>query len=78
MGTIDAIFVHQEPDVTKAKGWRTRLRMVAVSMLGFGANRRAKRRSRSALRELTPDQLRDVGLTPGDVRREVAKSFFWG
>jgi uncharacterized protein YjiS (DUF1127 family) len=35
-----------------------------------------KRRSRLALRDLTEDQLRDIGLTPKDVSQELAKSFF--
>lgn len=36
-----------------------------------------KRESRWVLRDLTDDQLRDVGLTPSEARTEVSKSFFW-
>ncbi|NKJ05783.1 MULTISPECIES: DUF1127 domain-containing protein [Rhizobium] len=36
-----------------------------------------KRESRCVLRELTDDQLRDVGLTRSEARTEVSKSFFW-
>jgi uncharacterized protein YjiS (DUF1127 family) len=36
-----------------------------------------KRESRWVLRDLTDDQLRDVGLTPSEARSEVSKSFFW-
>ncbi|TIX88980.1 DUF1127 domain-containing protein [Rhizobium sp. P44RR-XXIV] len=36
-----------------------------------------KRESRRALRDLTNDQLSDVGLTRSEARAEVSKSFFW-
>ena len=35
-----------------------------------------RRRSRLALQQLTPDQLRDVGLTPADASFE-ARRVFW-
>lgn len=38
---------------------------------------REKRAGRMALRELTDDQLRDIGVTPEEARREIGKSFFW-
>ncbi|WP_416066319.1 DUF1127 domain-containing protein [Rhizobium sp. ZK1] len=36
-----------------------------------------KRASRRSLRELTADQLKDIGLSQSDAAREVGKSFFW-
>lgn len=36
-----------------------------------------KRESRWVLRDLTDDQLRDVGLTRSEATTEVSKSFFW-
>jgi uncharacterized protein YjiS (DUF1127 family) len=38
---------------------------------------RQKRESRRVLRELTDDELRDIGLSRQDVAREVSKSRFW-
>jgi len=77
MGTIDAIEVNREAIVTVARRKRIPLYGVARIVIDWIVDRSAKRRSRSGLRDLTPDQLRDIGLTPSDVRREVAKSFFW-
>jgi uncharacterized protein YjiS (DUF1127 family) len=37
-----------------------------------------KRESRWTLRDLTDDQLRDIGLTHSEAKTEVSKSFFWG
>ncbi|MBM7047938.1 MULTISPECIES: DUF1127 domain-containing protein [Rhizobium] len=37
-----------------------------------------KRESRWVLRDLTDDQLCDIGLTRSEARTEVSKSFFWG
>ena len=37
----------------------------------------SKRNTRASLRELTNDELRDIGVTPAEARREVAKSWFW-
>lgn len=37
----------------------------------------AKRESRWVLRELTDDQLRDIGLTRREAATEAKKSFFW-
>ncbi|MBB3657064.1 uncharacterized protein YjiS (DUF1127 family) [Rhizobium sp. BK650] len=36
-----------------------------------------KREGRRSLRELTADQLKDIGLSQSDAAREVGKSFFW-
>ena len=36
-----------------------------------------KRHTRYALLELTDEQLRDVGLTRSEARREAGKSYFW-
>jgi len=36
-----------------------------------------KREGRLALRGLTADQLKDIGLSRSDAAREVGKSFFW-
>lgn len=36
-----------------------------------------KRESRWVLRELTDDQLRDIGLTRREAATEAKKSFFW-
>lgn len=36
-----------------------------------------KRNGRFVLRELTDDQLQDIGLTRSEADREVSKSFFW-
>ena len=37
-----------------------------------------KRETRWDLRDLTDDQLRDIGMTPAEARAEVNKSWFWG
>ncbi|MEZ2127381.1 MULTISPECIES: DUF1127 domain-containing protein [unclassified Sinorhizobium] len=36
-----------------------------------------KRKGRRALRELTDDQLKDIGLTRAEAMKEVSKSYFW-
>ncbi|WP_245512844.1 DUF1127 domain-containing protein [Rhizobium sp. BK376] len=36
-----------------------------------------KRESRRTLRDLTDDQLNDIGITRREARTEVSKSFFW-
>nr|WP_246780897.1 DUF1127 domain-containing protein [Rhizobium sp. BK602] len=38
---------------------------------------RQKRETRWTLRDLTDDQLRDIGLTRSEAMIEVGKSFFW-
>ncbi|NLS15956.1 DUF1127 domain-containing protein [Rhizobium sp. P40RR-XXII] len=37
-----------------------------------------KRETRWDLRDLTDDQLRDIGMTRAEARIEVSKSWFWG
>lgn len=37
-----------------------------------------KRNTRRDLRDLTDDQLRDIGVTRSEARTEVNKSWFWG
>lgn len=37
----------------------------------------SKRNTRATLRELTDDELRDIGVTRAEARREVSKSWFW-
>ena len=77
MGSIDTICAESKMPSTKSPDWLGILRAAAMAILEQFSDRRAKRRSRAALRSLTADQLRDVGLTPDDVRREAAKSSFW-
>ena len=36
-----------------------------------------KRRTRYGLLEMTDDQLRDIGISRDDARREIGKSFYW-
>lgn len=36
-----------------------------------------KRESRRALRDMTREQLLDIGLSPGEAAKEVSKSYFW-
>ncbi|TCL73558.1 DUF1127 domain-containing protein [Rhizobium sp. BK251] len=36
-----------------------------------------KRKGRRVLRQLSPEQLNDIGLSQSDVAREIGKSFFW-
>ncbi|QFY60236.1 DUF1127 domain-containing protein [Rhizobium grahamii] len=40
-------------------------------------NWHAKRESRRVLPFLTDDELRDIGITRSEARKEVSKSFFW-
>jgi uncharacterized protein YjiS (DUF1127 family) len=46
-------------------------------LLAAVGHRLEKRRSRRTLRELTEDELRDVGLTRAEARAETANSWFW-
>jgi len=36
-----------------------------------------KRRTRHALVEMTEEQLRDIGVSRSEARREIGKSFYW-
>lgn len=38
---------------------------------------RMKRRTRRSLLDLTEGQLSDIGISRGEARREVGKSFYW-
>ena len=38
---------------------------------------RMKRRTRRSLLDLTEEQLRDIGISRSEARREVGKSFYW-
>lgn len=76
MGTIDAIAIERDT----RDGFILPKRASRLGISGLCVGLRAwsvKRRSRSALRDLTEDQLWDIGLTPKDVGRELAKSSFW-
>ncbi|QKV18041.1 DUF1127 domain-containing protein [Oricola thermophila] len=81
MVSIDAIVPHNGP---VRIGYRTYAGIGAVPLrdwLGvFVAIIRArmtKRRTRLHLRELTDDQLRDIGLTREQARFEANKPFWW-
>lgn len=59
---------------------RRKLRKImglALRLLAAVEHRLEKRRSRRTLIDLTDDELRDVGLTRGQARTEVSKSWFW-
>jgi uncharacterized protein YjiS (DUF1127 family) len=77
MGTIDAINAKRVAVRPKTETGRFSPGTVMAGILAWIVARSEKRRSRSTLRDLTDDQLCDVGLTRSDVRREAAKSFFW-
>jgi uncharacterized protein YjiS (DUF1127 family) len=76
MGTIDTI------DVKRNAIQRVHsLRRICLSEIARIFTRlsvwSAKRRSRVTLRDLTEDQLRDIGVTQSDLKHELGKSFFW-
>ena len=77
MGTIDAMNIRQDTANQKAGAMLGSVTTLLAAVLRGIAAYYVKRRSRARLLDLTDDQLRDVGLTHGDVRRELAKSFFW-
>ncbi|XDA99735.1 DUF1127 domain-containing protein [Sulfitobacter sp. LCG007] len=52
------------------------LAVVAVKFAVVLSKWTTRRRSRQALSQLAPWQLRDVGLTPGQAREEAAKVFW--
>ncbi|WP_064711304.1 DUF1127 domain-containing protein [Rhizobium bangladeshense] len=59
-----------------------RLKLRATRRLGWWLlaaieGRLEKRRSRRRLSELSDDELRDIGLTPAQVKAETSKSWFW-
>ena len=49
------------------------LRVVLTRFLAY----LEKRETRWSLRELTADELRDIGMTPAEARNEINKSWFW-
>ena len=71
MMTIDAMFAE-----TGSRRQHSLARMFSRLWLAYRAYR-ITRRSRHALLELTDEQLCDIGVSPGEARREIAKSFFW-
>lgn len=76
MGAIDAMNIQQDAN-QKAGAMLGSATTILAAVIRVIAAYHVKRRSRARLLDLTDDQLRDVGLTHGDVRRELAKSFFW-
>jgi uncharacterized protein YjiS (DUF1127 family) len=62
----EIVMPRQKPAATKLG------RLHAVFLLWL-----QKREGRRALRSLTADQLKDIGLSQSDAAREVGKSFFW-
>ncbi len=77
MGTIDTIRGRRGAIYSDAPQRRLRPTAFSAGIIERMAVWSEKRSSRRALRALSMDQLRDIGLTPAEVRREVAKSFFW-
>lgn len=67
-GKARQIAVRHDRDGLFLAGW---MRLVL-----FLRSWREKRRSRRALDRLTADDLRDIGLTRDEARREYRKSFF--
>ncbi|AYG66261.1 MULTISPECIES: DUF1127 domain-containing protein [unclassified Rhizobium] len=57
------------------RGWRKPgfLRAALTKFLAY----LEKRETRWDLRDLTDDQLRDIGMTRAEARTEVGKSWFW-
>lgn len=77
MGTIDTIVVRRYV-IYRVPGAKALWLFVNPGrIIGRMSDWSAKRRSRLVLLHLTADQLRDIGLTHSDVRRELAKSSFW-
>lgn len=69
-------------EIAKASGDAARRKLhkimgLALRLLAAAEHRLEKRRSRRTLIDLTDDELRDVGLTRGQARTEVSKSWFW-
>ena len=68
---IDTIFA---PAASKG-----RENLKAIALRAWNAVRAwyIKRQTRYHLLELTDEQLRDIGVSRGEARREVSKSFYW-
>lgn len=62
------------PSVDKGKRKPGFLRPALAALLSY----LEKRETRGNLRDLTDDQLRDIGVTPAEARAEINKSWFWG
>jgi len=77
MGTIDAISHSRNEVAMPSRAKPVSLPVILGMIIAQMSHRSEKRRSRSILRDLTDGQLHDIGLTRSDVRRELAKSFFW-
>lgn len=81
MSTIDSIHPTQGIVVApteRAAGPMRSTSRAARRLLSSFALWLQKRETRSTLRDLTDDQLRDIGLTRSEARTEIGKSFFWG
>jgi len=52
-------------------------RLLLVALITACRGWMERRRTRNSLSELTPDELRDIGMTREAARAEVAKSWFW-
>lgn len=80
MGTIDAM--HRDEATTglaasrSRAGYARRIGLAAARASSWLATAMARRRSRIDLLELTDGQLRDIGLTPRQARREGMKPFW--
>lgn len=82
MRTIDTI-KWREIDATlfarRLRGdYARRIAIAATTALAWWLSAMARRRSRVDLMEMTEDQLRDIGLTPRDARREGMRPFWDG
>ena len=58
-------------------GPATSARNGGVRLLTEIRNWYSKRNTRAVLRELTDNELRDIGLTRAEARKAVSKSWFW-
>ena len=75
MDTIETIAPARKGDIRNLTGRFVAVVSLAdlVIRLGRLADRRRQRRD---LLELTPEQLRDIGVTPQEARREAARPFW--
>ena len=55
---------------------RSRFRAMSFGLVERFAHVTERWRQRRDLRDLTDDQLRDIGLTPNEARREAARPFW--
>ena len=80
MSAIDTISVSLARQISAVAGAdvsaapvRGMARRLAAALLAWAQ----KRDGRRVLRDLTDEQLRDIGISRSEASREVAKSFFW-